>query len=531
MENEYLQKKVDENEHLQEECSELREKLAEITARIEEEANVLIPETSQKVAATEDTTKRVTANRLLRLTVEFDIPGVKTFKVLAILDTGATTCCIDQSVIPQDALEPNPFLVHFKGVNSETTADKKLKGGRMVIGDQQFRIPYTYAFPMKIGEDIQMLIGCNFIRAMHGGVRIEGDEVTFYKNVTTIHANITSSCIEDEEYGMAQEIERMSAHEIQIPAPFKRQFEGLIKQLQAAGYIGDNPIKHWLANKVTCQLDIKNPDITIEDRPLKRVTPQMQESFQRHIKALLDLKVIRPCQSKHRTTAFLASSGTTINPVTGKEERGKERMVFNYKRLNDNTHKDQYSLPGINTIINKIGNCSVYSKFDLKSGFHQVAMHPNSIPWTAFLVPNGLYEWLVMPFGLKNAPAVFQRRMDYCFKGTENFIAVYIDDILVFSKNNQEHAEHLKIMLKICKDNGLVLSPTKMKIGVSTIDFLGATIGNNKIQLQEHIIEKISEFQEDSLSETKNLRSWLGLLNYAWNYIPNMGKNPWPTLC
>ncbi|KAI0518921.1 hypothetical protein KFK09_006358 [Dendrobium nobile] len=155
----------------------------------------------------------------------------------------------------------------------------------MVIGDQQFRIPYTYAFPMKIGEDIQMLIGCNFIRAMHGGVRIEGDEVTFYKNVTTIHANITSSCIGDEEYGMAQEIERMSAHEIQIPATFKRQFEGLIKQLQAAGYIGDNPIKHWLANKVTCQLDIKNPDITIEDRPLKHVTPQMQESFQRHIKA------------------------------------------------------------------------------------------------------------------------------------------------------------------------------------------------------------------------------------------------------
>ncbi|KAI0518920.1 hypothetical protein KFK09_006357 [Dendrobium nobile] len=199
-------------------------------------------------------------------------------------------------------------------------------------------------------------------------------------------------------------------------------------------------------------------------------------------------------------------------------------MVFNYKRLNDNTHKDQYSLPGINTIINKIGNCSVYSKFDPKSGFHQVAMHPDSIPWTAFLVPNGLCEWLVMPFGLKNVPAVFQRKMDYCFKGTENFIAVYIDDILVFSKNNQEHAEHLKIMLKICKDNELVLSPTKMKIGVSTIDFLGATIGNNKIQLQEHIIKKISEFQEDSLSETKNLRSWLGLLNYARNYIPNMGK-------
>ncbi|GJY21395.1 retrotransposon protein, putative, ty3-gypsy subclass [Tanacetum coccineum] len=88
-------------------------------------------------------------------------------------------------------------------------------------------------------------------------------------------------------------------------------------------------------------------------------------------------------------------------------------------------------------------------------------MDEESIPWTAFLVPGGLYEWLVMPFGLKNAPTVFQRKMDKCFKGTESFIAVYIDDILVFSKNEKDHAKHLEKMLKICEDNGLVLSPTK----------------------------------------------------------------------
>ena len=126
-------------------------------------------------------------------------------------------------------------------------------------------------------------------------------------------------------------------------------------------------------------------------------------------------------------------------------------MVFNYRTLNDNTHKDQYSLPGINTILKKVGNSKIFSKFDLKSGFHQVAMDPDSIPWTAFIVPGGLYEWLVMPFGLKNAPAVFQRKMDQCFKGTDEFIAVYIDDILVFSRNEEEHARHLEIMLGICE--------------------------------------------------------------------------------
>ncbi|GJR29804.1 ORFIII-like polyprotein [Tanacetum coccineum] len=95
--------------------------------------------------------------------------------------------------------------------------------------------------------------------------------------------------------------------------------------------------------------------------------------------------------------------------------------------------------------------------------------------------------------------------MDKCFKGTESFIIVYIDDILVFSKNEKEHAKHLEKMLKIYEDNGLVLSPTKMKIAVSTIDFLGAIIGEGTIKLQPHIIKKIVNFNEEELKTTKGL--------------------------
>ncbi|CAL5337909.1 unnamed protein product [Camellia sinensis] len=212
-------------------------------------------------------------------------------------------------------------------------------------------------------------------------------------------------------------------------------------------------------------------------------------------------------------------------PIFTKEEkRGKERMVCNYKRLNDNTHKDQYSLPGINTIMAKIGHSKIYSKFDLKSGFHQVAMHPDSIECTAFWTPLGLYEWLVMPFGLKNAPAVFQRKMDVCFKGTEEFIAVYIDDILVFSPDEQTHEKHILVMIEICRKNGLILSPTKMKIAAIQIDFLGSTIGHGEIKLQAHIITKVANFSEETLKETKGLRSWLGLLNYARSYIKDLGR-------
>ncbi|KAG6468805.1 hypothetical protein ZIOFF_073498 [Zingiber officinale] len=114
--------------------------------------------------------------------------------------------------------------------------------------------------------------------------------------------------------------------------------------------------------------------------------------------------------------------------------------------------------------------------------------------------------------------------MDNCFKGTEDFIAVYIDDILVFSESEQEHRSHLKVLLEICKKNGLILSPTKMKLRSPTIEFLGATIGGSKIKLQAHIITKIADFSDSELQTTKELRSWLGLLNYAQSYIPNLGK-------
>ena len=128
-----------------------------------------------------------------------------------------------------------------------------------------------------------------------------------------------------------------------------------------------------------------------------------------------------------------------------------------------------------------------------------------------------------MPFGLKNAPAIFQRKMDNCFRNTEEYIAVYIDDILVFSENEEQHAHHVKEMLSICKKNGLVLSPTKMKIAVQEVEFLGAVIGNRCIRLQPHIIKKIIQFDEEKLKEKAGLRSWLGILNYARNYIPKIG--------
>nr|GEV51760.1 ORFIII-like polyprotein [Tanacetum cinerariifolium] len=417
---------------------------------------------------------RKITNQLYNVKAEFEIPSCPMFGNTAIIDTGASTCCINKKVIAEEALEPLTQIVFFNGLNSRQQAIYRIKQGSFLIEGNKFKIPLIYAFDMRDSNGIEILIGANFLRSMKGGIRIERDEITIYK------------------------------------------------RLKHQGYIREELLKHWKKNGELCKLDIINPDITIEDRPLKHVTLAMKDSFKKHVDSILEIGSILPSKSRHNTMAMIVNPGTTIDPTTRREIKGKERMVFNYKSLNDNTYKDQYSLPGINTIIKGVRGAKIFSKFDLKLGFHQVAMDEEPIPWTTFLVPEGLYEWLVMPFSLKNAPAVFQGKMDKCFKGTESFIALYIDDILVFSKNEKEHAKHLEKMLKIYEDNGLVLSLTKIKIAVPIIDFLGAVIGEGTIKLQPHIIKKIVNFNKEELKIKKGLRSFLGILNYARNHIPKL---------
>lgn len=491
------------------------------------EALAFLQEATYKAEEATNSSPRQRINKLFNLVVEFDIPGIQKFHVQAILDTGASNCCINMSSVPEEAMEENSYVVSFNGINSRQEARHRLKTGTMEIGGHRFRIPFTYCFPMTLKDSgIAMLLGCNFIRNMYGGLRIEGNTLTFYKNITTIsttsEAEITCPVQEILELTKAQEDACPSWGE--TSSEFRSRFGRLLGDLEKQGVIGESPLRLWERNKIQCELDIINPDITIMDRPLKHITPTMSEQFKRHTKALLELGVIRPSTSRHRTTAIIVSSGTSVNAATGKEEKGKERMVFDYRALNDNTHPDQYNLPGVNTLLKKVGRAKIFSKFDLKSGFHQVAMAKESIPWTTFSVPGGLYEWLVMPFGLKNAPAIFQRKMDMCFKELDSFVAVYIDDILVYSEGIEEHANHLKQVLRICEKEGLVLSKNKMKIATSEVEFLGMIIGNGKIRLQPHIIQKIADFSEEDLKTKKGLRSWLGILNYSRNHIPNLGR-------
>ena len=135
--------------------------------------------------------------------------------------------------------------------------------------------------------------------------------------------------------------------------------------------------------------------------------------------------------------------------------RKKWRMVIDYRKLNGKTIEDKYSLPRMDDILENSEKCSYSITLDLAQGFHQIAVDKNSIQQTAFTVENGYYEYVRIPFGLKNAPAIFQRLMDkILMKYLHKFCFVYMDDI-IFSKSLQEHLQHLKLIFDELKNYGL----------------------------------------------------------------------------
>jgi hypothetical protein len=209
----------------------------------------------------------------------------------------------------------------------------------------------------------------------------------------------------------------------------------------------------------------------------------------------------------------LSSSPWRAPVLFVQKKDGSQRMCVDYKSLNDVTIKNKYPLPHIEDLFDQMRGARVFSKIDLRSGYHQMKIRPSDIPKTAFSTRYGLYEFTVMSFGLTNAPAYFMNLMNKVFmEYLDRFVVVFIDDILIYYKNDSDHEEHLRLVLQKLWDNQLYAKYSKCEIWIDEVPFLGHIISNGGISVDP---AKVKEIVEWSIPSTvTDVRSFLGLADY-----------------
>ncbi|KAL0434127.1 UNVERIFIED_CONTAM: RNA-directed DNA polymerase [Sesamum latifolium] len=158
------------------------------------------------------------------------------------------------------------------------------------------------------------------------------------------------------------------------------------------------------------------------------------------------------------------------------------RLCVDYRQLNRVTVKNKYPLPRIDDLLDQLKGATTFSKIDLRSGYWQLRIAEKDIPKIAFCIRYGHYEFLVMPFGLTNAPAAFMALMNLTFQEyLDRFVIIFIDDILVYSKNREEHEQHLRIVLQILKEKELYAKLSKCEFWVNQVVFLGHVISGDGV--------------------------------------------------
>ncbi|GKD46390.1 putative reverse transcriptase domain-containing protein, partial [Tanacetum coccineum] len=414
-----------------------------------------------------------------------------------LFDTGADRSFVSSNFSTSINITPTTLENHY----DVELADEKIIGVNTIIRgctlnfmNDLFNIDLM---PVLLGS-FDVIIGMDWLTKYHGVIicdekivcvpfRKETAQEYLLKGCDVFLAHITTKEAKDESEGKRLE-------GVPIVRDFPEDLSGIPP-----------------ARQVEFQIDLV-PGVTPVAWAPYRLAPSEMKELAEQLQELSDKGFIRP------------SSSPWGAPVLFVKKKDRSFcMCIDYRELNKLTVKNRYPLPRIDDLFDQLQGSSVYSKIDLRSGYHQLRVREEDIPKTAFRTRYGHYEFQVMPFGLTNAPAVFMDLMNrVCKPYLDKFVIVFIDDILIYSRNKEEHEEHLKLILELLKKEELYAKFSKCEFWIPKVQFLRHVIDSKGIHVDPAKIESIKDWA--SPKSATEIRQFLRLAGYYRRFNEGFSK-------
>ncbi|KAG5847077.1 hypothetical protein ANANG_G00122120 [Anguilla anguilla] len=255
---------------------------------------------------------------------------------------------------------------------------------------------------------------------------------------------------------------------------------------------------------------VTEPGKKVRLRPY-RIPEAQREAIREEVRKMLQMGVIEESRSSW-------SSPIVIVP----KPDGSRRFCNDFRKLNEISRFDAYPMPRVDELIERLGPARFLSTLDLTRGYWQVPLSPQAKEKTAFVTPDGLFQYRVLPFGVHGAPATFQRLMDQVLRPHQEYAAAYLDDIVVHSANWKVHLARLEAVLGALREAGLTANATKCRLGLEEADYLGYTVGRGCVKPQPTKVESIATWPKPLTK--KQVRTFLGLVGYYRQFIPNFAS-------